>query len=75
VIAITATMMVIEIAAGVMFGSMAMLADRWRMSMRVAAFLITALAYHCSRRHASDPRCSFGTEQYDALDVPCTVCY
>ncbi|MBP7944988.1 MAG: cation transporter [Verrucomicrobia bacterium] len=68
-------MMVIEIAAGVMFGSMAMLADRWRMSMRVAAFLITALAYHCSRRHASDPRCSFGTEQYDALDVPCTVCY
>ncbi|HRZ36289.1 MAG TPA: cation transporter, partial [Candidatus Paceibacterota bacterium] len=43
VIAITATMMVVEIGAGVAFGSMALLADGWHMSTHVAAFLITAL--------------------------------
>jgi cation diffusion facilitator family transporter len=67
VIAITATMMVVEIGAGIAFGSMALLADGWHMSTHVAAFLITAMAYHFSRRHAADPRYSFGTGKMGVL--------
>ena len=67
VIGITAAMMVVEIVAGIMFNSMALLADGWHMSTHVAAFLITALAYHFSRRHARDPRYSFGTGKMGVL--------
>ncbi|MBC8127588.1 MAG: CDF family Co(II)/Ni(II) efflux transporter DmeF [Gloeobacteraceae cyanobacterium ES-bin-144] len=67
VIAITATMMIVEIAAGIAFNSMALLADGWHMSTHVAAFLITALAYYFSRRHATDPRYSFGTGKMGVL--------
>src|SRR5512137_709929 len=67
VIAITATMMVVEIAAGIAFGSMALLADGWHMSTHVAAFLITALAYYFSRRHSADWRYSFGTGKMGVL--------
>jgi cation diffusion facilitator family transporter len=67
VIAITATMMVVEIAAGVAFNSMALLADGWPMSTHVAAFLITALAYYFSRRHSANPRYSFGTGKMGVL--------
>ena len=56
VIAITATMMAVEIAAGVAFGSMALLADGWHMSTHVAAFMITAIAYWFSRRLRSHGR-------------------
>ena len=67
VIAITATMMVVEIGAGIVFGSMALLADGWHMSTHVAAFLITAVAYHYSRRHRTDARYSFGTGKVGVL--------
>jgi len=67
VIAITATMMVVEIVAGMAFNSMALLADGWHMSTHVAAFVITALAYHFSRRHANDSRYSFGTGKMGVL--------
>ncbi len=67
VIGITATMMAVEIAAGIAFNSMALLADGWHMGTHVAAFLITALAYHFSRRHARDPRYSFGTGKMGVL--------
>lgn len=67
VIAITGTMMVAEIIAGIAFGSMALLADGWHMSTHFAAFLITALAYYFGRRHASDPRYSFGTGKMGVL--------
>ncbi len=67
VIAITAAMMVVEIAAGAVFNSMALLADGWHMSTHVAAFLITALAYYFSRRHATDPHYSFGTGKMGVL--------
>jgi cation diffusion facilitator family transporter len=67
VIGITAVMMVVEIAAGLIFNSMALLADGWHMSTHVAAFLITALAYHFSRRHAADPQYSFGTGKMGVL--------
>ncbi len=45
VIAITAIMMVGEIVSGILFGSMALLADGWHMSTHVAAFSITLFAY------------------------------
>lgn len=67
VIVITATMMVVEIAAGVAFQSMALLADGWHMGTHAAAFLITALAYWLGRRHADDPRFSFGTAKIGVL--------
>tara|TARA_R110002051_G_scaffold285956_1_gene348315 strand:+ start:16393 stop:17358 length:966 start_codon:yes stop_codon:yes gene_type:complete len=61
VIAITATMMVVEIVAGNMFGSMALTADGWHMSTHAAALLIAALAYLYARKHANNRRFSFGT--------------
>ena len=64
---ITAAMMVVEIIAGWWFNSMALLADGWHMSTHVAAFLITAMAYHLSRRHGADPRFSFGTGKIGVL--------
>lgn len=67
VIGITAVMMVVEIAAGMVFNSMALLADGWHMSTHVAAFLITALAYHFSRKRAKDVRYSFGTGKMGVL--------
>lgn len=61
VIAITASMMVVEIVAGNVFGSMALTADGWHMSTHAAAMLIAALAYLYARKHVSNPRFSFGT--------------
>lgn len=61
VIAITATMMVAEISAGNLFGSMALVADGWHMSTHAAAMLITALAYLYARKHVNNPRFTFGT--------------
>src|ERR1017187_88710 len=67
VIGITATMMVVEIITGIVFHSMALLADGWHMSTHVTAFLITALAYYFSRQHSADPRYSFGTGKMGVL--------
>lgn len=61
VIALTASMMVIEIVAGTIYGSMALVADGWHMSTHAGAMLITALAYVYARRHARDARFTFGT--------------
>jgi cation diffusion facilitator family transporter len=61
VIALTASMMVVEIAAGSMYGSMALVADGWHMSTHAAAMLISALAYLYARKHARNPRFTFGT--------------
>src|SRR5213592_318586 len=67
VIAITGLMMVVEIITGLLSHSMALLADGWHMSTHVTAFLITAIAYHFTRRHASDERFSFGTGKIGVL--------
>ena len=67
VIAITAVMMVVEISAGLLFHSMALLADGWHMSTHVAAFLITAIAYYFTRRHSSNAQFSFGTGKIGVL--------
>lgn len=61
VIALTATMMVAEITAGSIFGSMALVADGWHMSTHAAAMLIAALAYRYARKHARNARFTFGT--------------
>lgn len=61
VIGLTASMMVAEIVAGNMFGSMALIADGWHMSTHAAAMLIAALAYLFARRQATNPRFTFGT--------------
>ncbi len=60
-IALTATMMVVEILAGAAFNSMALLADGWHMASHASALAITAFAYAYARRHAGDARYSFGT--------------
>ena len=60
-IGLTATMMVAEVVAGSLYGSMALTADGWHMSTHAAAMMITALAYLYARRHARDPRFTFGT--------------
>src|SRR5450432_3450416 len=67
VIALTAAMMVLEITAGLLTRSMALLADGGHMSTHVTAFLITAIAYYFTRRHASDARFSFGTGKMGVL--------
>ena len=61
VIALCTVVMVVEIAGGVHFGSLALVADGMHMSTHAAAMLIAALAYGYARKHASDPRFSFGT--------------
>jgi len=67
VIAITTTMMVVEITAGAIFGSMALVADGWHMSTHAAAMLIAALAYFYARRNADNPRFTFGTGKLGEL--------
>lgn len=67
VIAITATMMVVEIAAGVLFGSMALLADGLHMASHAVALGINAYAYAYARRHANDASYSFGTGKVNTL--------
>lgn len=61
VVALTSAMMVVEIAGGLLFGSMALLADGWHMSTHAGALAIAAFAYRYARRHARDPRFAFGT--------------
>lgn len=61
VIALTASMMVVEIVAGTLYGSMALVADGWHMSTHAGAMLIAALAYRFARRHVGNPRFTFGT--------------
>ncbi len=61
VIGLTTATMVLEIVAGSLFGSMALVADGWHMSTHAAALMIAALAYLYARRHARDPRFTFGT--------------
>jgi cation diffusion facilitator family transporter len=67
VIGVTAAMMVVEIAVGLMSHSMALLADGWHMSTHVIAFLITAVAYYFARTQAGDVRFSFGTGKIAVL--------
>lgn len=59
--------MVVEIAAGIYSGSMALLADGWHMGTHVAALAISLFAYWYARKHADDQRFTFGTGKVSAL--------
>ncbi|MCC6407051.1 MAG: CDF family Co(II)/Ni(II) efflux transporter DmeF [Planctomycetes bacterium] len=61
VVGLTLAMMVGEIVAGSVFGSMALLADGWHMATHAGALSISAAAYAFARRRAHDPRYAFGT--------------
>lgn len=67
VIVITAVTMVVEIAAGIAFGSMALLADGLHMGSHASALAISAFAYYYTRRHAKDARFNFGTGKVNSL--------
>ena len=67
VVLLTVTMMVAEIIAGVMFGSMALLADGLHMASHSVALGLALIAYVYARRHAADRRFSFGTGKVNAL--------
>ena len=67
VLLLTATTMIVEIAAGTVFGSMALLADGWHMATHVAAFAITIFAYRYARKHKDDSRYAYGTGKVSVL--------
>lgn len=64
---LTAAMMVIEIAGGWWFNSMAVLADGWHMSSHALALGLSAFAYAFARRHADNARFAFGTWKIEIL--------
>ncbi|MGZ9668817.1 CDF family Co(II)/Ni(II) efflux transporter DmeF [Pseudomonas sp. GNP014] len=61
VVALTFVMMIGEIAAGYITGSMALLADGFHMATHAGALGIAAAAYGFARRNANNRRYSFGT--------------
>ncbi|MDH4189759.1 MAG: CDF family Co(II)/Ni(II) efflux transporter DmeF [Betaproteobacteria bacterium] len=67
VMLLAAAMMAVEIVAGGILGSMALLADGWHMATHVAAFGVAVFAYRYARSHAHDPRFSFGTGKVGVL--------
>lgn len=64
---LTAIMMVLEIAGGWIFNSMALLADGWHMSSHMLALGLAYFAYRMARHYAHDPRFSFGTWKIEVL--------
>ena len=64
---ITLTMMVVEIASGWWFNSMALLADGWHMGSHALAIGLSAFAYVAARRYATDKRFAFGTFKIEVL--------
>jgi cation diffusion facilitator family transporter len=64
---LTAVMMVIEIAGGWWFNSMAVLADGWHMSSHTLALGLSVFAYAYARRHANHGRYAFGTWKIEVL--------
>lgn len=67
VLALTFLTMILEIAAGTLFGSMALLADGWHMGTHVAAFIIAIIAYRYSRVHADDQTFAFSAAKVSVL--------
>ncbi len=67
VLLLTLTAMLLEIGAGTVFGSMALLADGWHMGTHAAAFGITLFAYSFTRKHLKSGRFSFGPGKVNVL--------
>jgi cation diffusion facilitator family transporter len=61
VIWLCGAMMIVEIIGGLLYGSIALVADGMHMSTHAGALLLAALAYTYARKHANDPRFTFGT--------------
>jgi cation diffusion facilitator family transporter len=66
-VALTVAMMVLEIVGGAWFGSLALMADGFHMSTHAGALIIAALAYTLARRHARNPRFTFGAGKFGDL--------
>ena len=64
---LTVVVMVAEIIGGVLFNSMALLADGWHMSSHALALGLSLLAYAAARRFARDGRFTFGTWKIEVL--------
>ena len=64
---VTAAFMVVEIAAGLVTGSMALLADGIHMATHVGALGLAAAAYFLARRHAQNTRFTFGSGKFGDL--------
>jgi cation diffusion facilitator family transporter len=67
VIALCCAMMAAEIVGGLLFGSIALVADGLHMSTHAGALLLAALAYGFARKHAHDSRFTFGTGKFGDL--------
>lgn len=67
VVVITSVMMVVEVACGIIYNSMALLADGWHMFTHAGALGIAVLAYYFSRREAKNKNFTFGTGKINAL--------
>jgi len=67
VLLLTVVTMIVEIIAGTIYGSMALLADGWHMGTHAAAFGITLFAYRYAKKHAESERFSFGTGKVSVL--------
>lgn len=67
VLLLTLLTMLLEIVAGIVYGSIALLADGWHMATHVAAFMITLFAYRYSRVHANDHTFAFGAGKVGVL--------
>ena len=67
VVGLTATMMVVEIITGLLYGSMALLADGLHMASHALALGIAVLAYVISRRSATDRSFTFGVGKINSL--------
>lgn len=67
VIALTVVTMVVEVTSGLLFNSMALLADGWHMASHAAALCITVFAYWYARRHLHDKAYTFGTGKVGVL--------
>lgn len=67
VFVLTFLTMMLEIATGVLSGSMALLADGWHMGTHAAAFMIAIIAYRYSRIHAHDQTFAFSPGKVSVL--------
>ena len=67
VVALTGSMMIVELAAGWLFNSMAVFADGWHMSTHAAALSLTGFAYWYARRLKADRRFAFGPWKIEPL--------
>jgi cation diffusion facilitator family transporter len=67
VIWLCGAMMLVEIVGGLVFGSIALVADGLHMSTHAGALLLAALAYTYARKRAGDPNFTFGTGKFGDL--------